>query len=60
MDCLINLIGISASDCICVTDGLTEEQKIALKTSVSGLYLDTHLEGGVSLSDVRLLDNCEE
>lgn len=60
MDCLINLIGISASDCICVTDGLTEEQKIELKTSVSGLYLDTHLEGGVSLSDVRLLDNCEE
>ena len=58
MKCLENLIGISNTDCICVTDGLSEAQKAELKLSVSGLYLDTHLEGGLNLRDIKTLDAC--
>lgn len=59
MECLKNLVGISESDCQCVLDGLTDAQKAELRLSQSGLYLDKHLDGGVSLADVRLLDACE-
>lgn len=60
MECLKNLVGIYSSDCVCVTDGLTPEQVAEIRLSTSGLYLDKHLEGGVSLSDVRLLDYCND
>lgn len=60
MECLTNIVGISANDCVCITDGLTPEQKTEIKKSVSGLYLDRDLEGGISLSDVRLLDYCND
>lgn len=60
MECLENLVGIYSGDCVCVTDGLTPEQVAEIRKSTSGLYLDKHLEGGVSLSDVRVLDNCDE
>lgn len=60
MECLKNLVGIYSSDCVCVTDGLTEAQIAEIRLSTSGLYLDKHLEGGISLADVRLLDHCED
>lgn len=60
MECIENLIGITASECPCVTDGLTAEQQADLKTSVSGLYLDGNLEGGVSMSDIKEFQYCGE
>lgn len=57
MECLKNIIGISRTDCLCVTDGLSGEQKQDLITSVSGFYLD-EIEGAVSIKEVKLLDYC--
>lgn len=60
MECLNNIIGITNSTCACVLDGLTPEQKEVAKLSTSGLYLDGNLEGGVHISDVKMLEHCEE
>lgn len=60
MECLDNIIGISNATCECVLSGLSTEQKEEVRKSVSGLYLDGDLEGGVSLSEIKLLDNCED
>lgn len=58
MDCLKNIIGITNTDCLCVLDGLTDDQKAAIKVSESGLFLD-ELEGGLSLRAVKYLDACQ-
>lgn len=58
MKCLENLIGISATDCLCTLDGLSEAEKIEVKKSVSGLYLDRDLPGGVNISEIKTLDAC--
>ena len=60
MECLENIIGITNSNCECLTAGLTEEQVAAAKKSTSGLYLDGNLEGGVALEEIKLLENCGE
>lgn len=60
MECLENIIGITNSNCECVLSGLTDEQVASAKISTSGLYLDGNLEGGVSLAEVKLLENCGE
>lgn len=59
MECLTNIIGVTRSTCLCVTDGLTQEQKEEFAISKSGLYLD-ELEGAVSLKDIKTLDACGE
>ena len=58
MDCLNNIIGISNMDCLCMTDGLTQEEIAEAKKSTSGLYLDQNLDGGVKLKDIKTLDAC--
>src|SRR5690349_18181718 len=60
MECLNNIIGITNTTCACVLDGLTPTQQEAAKLSKSGLYLDGNLEGGVHISDVKMLEHCEE
>lgn len=60
MECLTGLIGITNNDCPCVTAGLNPEDVVKIKTSVSGLYLDGSLEGGISLQDIKILENCGE
>ena len=60
MKCLENLIGISDTDCLCMLEGLTQEQINAAKNSVSGLYLDRNLEGGINVADIKNLDGCGE
>lgn len=59
MKCLDGIIGITRTNCLCVIDGLTQEQRDEFATSKSGLYLD-ELEGAVSLNDVKTLDACGE
>ena len=59
MECLTNIIGVTRSTCLCVTDGLSQEQKEEFAISKSGLYLD-ELEGAVSLQDIKTLDACGE
>lgn len=58
MECLKNLIGISDTDCECTLDGLTEEQRAEMKISVSGLYLDRDLTGGINIADIKDLGAC--
>lgn len=58
MECLKNLIGISDSDCECLTEGLTAEQRDEIKVSVSGLYLDRDLSGGINITDIKDFGAC--
>lgn len=58
MECLTEIIGISDSVCPCTLDGLTDEQKAAIKVSKSGLFLDD-LEGMVTLRSLTALDSCK-
>lgn len=58
MECLSKIIGVTNSDCPCLIDGLTPEEKAALKESTSGLYMD-ELEGGLSMSGITMLDACK-
>ena len=58
MKCLENLIRISATDCLCTLEGLSEEQKIEIKQSLSGLYLDKDLPGGVNINEIKTLNSC--
>lgn len=58
MECLTDIIGITESNCPCILDGLTEEQKALLKVSKSGLYLD-NLEGAPTMSAITMLDACQ-
>lgn len=60
MECIDNLVGITQSDCLCMTEGLSPEQIAAARLSVSGLYLDGNLEGGVLISDIKNFATCEE
>lgn len=60
MECLNNIIGITNTTCACVLDGLTPTQKEEAQLSKSGLYLDGNLEGGVHISDVKMLEYCDE
>ena len=59
MECLENIIGITRTGCLCVIDGLTQEQRDEFAVSKSGLYLD-ELEGAISLNDIKTLDACGE
>lgn len=56
-DCLENIIGVTKSDCPCILEGLTTEQKNALAVSKSKLYLDD-LEGGISLQSIKDTSLC--
>lgn len=58
MECLNNLIGITADNCQCLTANLTQEEIAELKVSKSGLYLD-EVEGGLFLRNVVQLDKCK-
>ncbi len=55
MDCLKDIVGVTATNNAEILAGLTDEQKTQLKKSVSGLYLDD-LPGGVHLKAVRNAD----
>lgn len=58
LDCIKDIIGISETDCGCITDGLTEAQLAEMRISKSGLYLDK-LPGGVSLVQLKDADGCK-
>ena len=49
MKCLENLIGISNTDCICVTDGLSEAQKAELKLKLR-LLIISFLKTGLPMA----------
>jgi hypothetical protein len=55
LECLTNIIGVTTSENTCITQGLTTDQKAAIKLSTSGLFLDD-LEGGVHLKAVTNAD----
>lgn len=57
LPCLENIVGVSKLDCDCITDGLTQNEKDALKVSVSGLYIED-LPGGIELKTTKTLDSC--
>ena len=59
MECLNNIVGITRTVCPCVTNGLTEQEKIDIAASNSGLYLD-ELEGAIAARDIKTLDSCGE
>lgn len=58
MECIEKIIGITKSDCHCVTDGLTPEQIADLRESKSGLFLSEDLEGGIDIKEVKSFDAC--
>lgn len=58
LTCLTGGIGITNSECECILEGLSDEQKAAIKISNSGLYLDD-LEGGVHMKALKYADACE-
>lgn len=60
MECLKNIIGVTNTDCLCVTDYLEPGELEQIRLSRSGLYLDGNLEGGISMQDIKLLDHCGE
>lgn len=57
MECANNLIGISQSDCRCITAYLTEYQQTEMRLSKSGLYLD-ELAGVLPFGEIQN-DDCE-
>ena len=59
MECLNNIVGITRTVCPCVTNGLTEQEKIDIAASNSGLYID-ELEGAIAARDIKTLDSCGE
>src|ERR671912_2675064 len=58
MQCLTGIVGVSNSDCECITNGLTTEQKDAIKVSTAGLFMD-NLPGGVHLKALDHVDACK-
>lgn len=60
LNCLTNIVGVTESDCPCVVDGLTTEQKADIKKSTSGLYMDTDLNGGITLQGLNTVDACKD
>lgn len=60
MECLTDLIGITKTDCPCIINGASAEQKTAMAASKSGLYIDTHIEGGLNLRTLKEVDGCRK
>lgn len=60
MKCIENIIGITQSNCGCITNGLTQSQIDDMGKSASGLFLSEDLEGGITISEVKTFDNCGE
>jgi hypothetical protein len=52
MECLVNIVGITESDCNCIVQGLTTDEIASLRPSTSGLFLDD-LPGGVHLKSLN-------
>lgn len=59
MDCLKEIVGVSASDCECITAGLSTDQKADIKKSTSGLYMDD-LPGGIHLKSLDYIEACND
>lgn len=59
LNCLQNAVGITESDCACITQGLTSDEIASLRVSTSGLYLD-NLPGGVHLKALNHVDQCRK
>lgn len=57
MKCLTNIVGVTKDECECLIGGLDEAERIEVKKSTSGLYLD-NLPGGVSLRGLDDADAC--
>lgn len=58
MECLKDIIGVTKSDCNCLTGTLTEEQKIELAKSSSGFYMD-NIADAVTLRAIPKIDSCQ-
>ena len=55
MNCLNNIVGVSADSSSCINNGLTADEIASLRVSTSGLYLDT-LPGGLNLDAFSKID----
>lgn len=60
MKCIENIIGITQSNCGCITNGLTQSQIDDMGKSASGLFLSEDLEGGINIQEVKTFDHCGE
>jgi hypothetical protein len=58
MQCLTEIVGVTNSDCQCITAGLTTDDLIKLRASTSGLYMDD-LDGGVHMKSIKNMDACK-
>lgn len=59
MECLKEIVGITALDCSCTTGALSEEQTANLKRSTSGFYLD-QIPDAVNMRAIKDLDSCKK
>lgn len=60
MQCLTNplpIVGITDSECICVTQGKTDQQLLALRASSSGKYMNK-LPGGIDMDSLQDFGTC--
>lgn len=57
MECLKDIIGITQSDCDCIVNSLTPEQRADIKVSTSGFYMD-NIPDALSLSAIKHIDSC--
>lgn len=58
MQCLIEIVGVTQSDCQCVVQGLTTDDLAKLRASKSGLFMD-NLPGGVHMKALQRIDSCK-
>lgn len=58
LECLAGIIGVTTSECECIIQGLTPEQRAEMAVSTSGLFLD-NLPGGVHVKSIKYVDACK-
>lgn len=58
MACLVDIVGVTDSDCACITGNMSDLQKAELKKSASGLFMD-NVPGGVHMKALKDVDTCK-
>lgn len=58
-DCLVDIIGVTQSECECLINGLSDEMKAKLKVSGSKLYMD-QIPDSISFNMLNEIDACKD
>lgn len=59
MECLNEIVGLIRTDCDCITEGMTPEEKAELLASKSGLFVDSDLNGVINIRGMDQESTCK-